>query len=172
MASTLGILQWSDWVPVQFDLAPTQTLDGEVRFFLKALDPFFEFYASPVNINPLAPAMPVSTPPEYTAGARQDQEHSYTQGMPEDTKGLKTGVLTDAEFLEQAKIAGDENRAQYHYVLDRFQGGFLFYYFGNIKPFSHMMWPPRDPGHPCPTTRSGTRPTPPSSRSCTRGSTR
>ena len=37
--------------------------------------------------------------------------------MPEDTKSLKTGVLTAAEFLEQARIAGDENARQYRYVL-------------------------------------------------------
>ena len=144
----LGVGEWSDWVPVQFDLAPTQTLDGEVRFFLKGLDPFFELYASPVNIDPLAPAMPVSTPPEYAAELAEATGRFYTQGMPEDTKGLKTGVLTDAEFLEQAKIAGDENRAQYHYVLDRFHEGFLFYYFGNVDQVSHMMWRARDPGHP------------------------
>ena len=62
-ARLLKVGEWSDWVPVSFDLAPTQTLAGEVRFFLKSLDPFFELYASPVNIDPLAPAMPVSTPP-------------------------------------------------------------------------------------------------------------
>ncbi len=37
----------------------------------------------------------------------------YTQGMPEDTKSLKTGVLTVDEFLAQARIAGEENRRQY-----------------------------------------------------------
>jgi predicted AlkP superfamily phosphohydrolase/phosphomutase len=144
----LKVGEWSDWLPVQFPLAPTQSLAGEVRFFLKALDPFFELYATPVNMDPLAPAMPVSTPPDYAAELAAATGRFYTQGMPEDTKGLKTGVLTDAEFLAQAKIAGDENRAQYRYVLDRFHGGFLFYYFGNVDQVSHMMWRARDPGHP------------------------
>ena len=144
----LKVGEWSDWVPVSFGLAPTQSLAGEVRFFLKGLDPFFELYASPVNIDPLAPVMPVSTPPEYAAELADATGRFYTQGMPEDTKGLKTGVLTEAEFLAQAKIAGDENRAQYKYVLDSFQDGFLFYYFGNVDQVSHMMWRARDPGHP------------------------
>lgn len=144
----LKVGEWSDWLPVQFDLAPTQSLAGEVRFFLKGLDPFFELYASPVNIDPLAPAMPVSTPPEYAAELAEATGRFYTQGMPEDTKGLKTGVLSEREFLEQARIAGDENLRQYKYVLDRFQDGFLFYYFGNVDQVSHMMWRARDPGHP------------------------
>jgi predicted AlkP superfamily phosphohydrolase/phosphomutase len=33
-------------------------------------------------------------------------------------------------------------------VLDRFTDGFLFYYFGNVDQVSHMMWRPRDRGHP------------------------
>ena len=144
----LEVGEWSDWVPVDFTLAPTQHLKGEVRFFLKGLDPFFELYASPVNIDPLDPAMPVSHPDGYAAELAEATGRFYTQGMPEDTKGLKTGVLTAAEFLTQARLAADENRRQYRYVLDRFKDGLLFYYFGNVDQVSHMMWRARDPGHP------------------------
>jgi predicted AlkP superfamily phosphohydrolase/phosphomutase len=144
----LKVGEWSEWLPVRFGLAPTQSLAGEVRFYLKSLDPFFELYASPVNLDPLEPAMPVSTPGDYAAELAAATGRYYTQGMPEDTKSLKTGVLTEAEFLAQAKIAGDENRAQFRYVLDRFTGGFLFYYFGNVDQVSHMMWRARDPQHP------------------------
>jgi len=144
----LKVGEWSDWVPVEFALVPTQTLEGEVRFFLKRVAPFFELYASPVNLDPLSPAMPVSTPPEYAAELAEATGRFYTQGMPEDTKGLRTGVLADTDFLTQAKLAGDENLAQFHYVLDRFQDGFLFYYFGNVDQVAHMMWRARDPRHP------------------------
>jgi predicted AlkP superfamily phosphohydrolase/phosphomutase len=68
--------------------------------------------------------------------------------MPEDTKSLKTGVLTASEFLAQARIAGDENIRQYRSELSQFDDGFLFYYFGNIDQVSHMMWRPMDPQHP------------------------
>ena len=144
----LKVGEWSDWVPVEFSLVPTQTLPGEVRFFLKRVAPNFELYASPVNLDPLNPAMPVSTPPEYAAELAEATGRFYTQGMPEDTKGLRTGVLADTDFLTQAKLAGDENLAQFRYVLDRFQDGFLFYYFGNVDQVAHMMWRARDPQHP------------------------
>ena len=144
----LAVGEWSDWLPVTFPLAPTQALTGEVRFFLKGLDPFFELYASPVNIDPFEPAMPVSHPEDYATELAEATGRFYTQGMPEDTNGLKTGVLSDAEFLAQAKLAGDENLRQYRYVLDRFTDGLLFYYFGNVDQVSHMMWRARDPGHP------------------------
>ena len=144
----LAVGEWSDWLPVSFSLAPTQSIGGEVRFYLKGLDPFFELYASPVNIDPMDPAMPVSHPDSYAAELAEATGRFYTQGMPEDTKGLKTGVLTDGEFLAQARLAADENRRQYRYVLDRFDDGLLFYYFGNVDQVSHMMWRARDPNHP------------------------
>ena len=47
-------------MPVEFDLAPTQKLHAECRFFLKRLEPDFELYVSPLNLDPLAPALPIS----------------------------------------------------------------------------------------------------------------
>jgi predicted AlkP superfamily phosphohydrolase/phosphomutase len=105
-------------------------------------------YVSPLNIDPLAPAMPVSTPDDYAAELARATGRFYTQGMPEDTKGLKTGVFTPDEFLAQARIAGEENRRQYKFVLDGFTDGLLFYYFGNVDQVAHMMWRARDPQHP------------------------
>jgi predicted AlkP superfamily phosphohydrolase/phosphomutase len=68
--------------------------------------------------------------------------------MPEDTKSLQAGVLTPDEFLEQARMAGDENVRQFWHVLGGFSDGLLFYYFGNVDQVSHMMWRARDRGHP------------------------
>jgi predicted AlkP superfamily phosphohydrolase/phosphomutase len=144
----LRVGEWSDWVPVEFELIPSQGLRAECRFYLKALDPYFELYMSPPNIDPLAPALPISTPADYAAELAHATGRFYSQGMPEDTKSLKTGVLSPAEFLAQARIAGDENRRQYRHVLDGFRDGFLFYYFGNADQVSHMMWRPMDPQHP------------------------
>jgi predicted AlkP superfamily phosphohydrolase/phosphomutase len=144
----LRVGEWSGWIPVEFDLMPLQHLHAEARFYLKQLDPDFEMYVSPLNIDPLAPALPVSHPNSYAADLARATGRFYTQGMPEDTKSLKTGVLTVAEFLAQARIAADENARQYRYILSRFKDGFLFHYFGNVDQVSHMMWRPMDPGHP------------------------
>jgi predicted AlkP superfamily phosphohydrolase/phosphomutase len=144
----LRVGEWSDWVPVEFALILSQTLRAQCRFFVKQLDPYFELYVSPLNIDPLAPALPISSPAGYAGELARATGRFYTQGMPEDTKSLKTGVLTTDEFLEQARIAGDETKKEYRYVLDRFQDGLLFYYFGNVDQISHMMWRAMDPQHP------------------------
>ena len=143
----LRVGEWSDWVPVQFDLAWGR-LRAQCRFYLKQIAPEFALYVSPLNLDPLAPALPVSTPGTYAADLARATGRFYTQGMPEDTKSLKTGVLTASEFLQQARIAADETERQYRYVLGQFTDGFLFYYFGNVDQVSHMMWRPMDPQHP------------------------
>jgi predicted AlkP superfamily phosphohydrolase/phosphomutase len=144
----LKVGEWSDWVPIELPLAAYQKLHAQVRFYLKQLDPYFELYVSPMNIDPLSPALPISTPPGYAAELAEATGRFYSQGMPEDTKGLKTGALTRDEFLTQARLAGEENARQYKYVADRFHDGLLFYYFGNVDQVSHMMWRPRDRQHP------------------------
>jgi hypothetical protein len=140
--------EWSDWVPLRFKLHPFKTLAGQCRFFLKQITPFFELYVSPVNIDPLEPALPISFPARYAAELARATGRFYTQGMPEETKALKAGVLTIDEFLAQARIAASETTRQLWYTLDRFDDGFLFYYFGNVDQVSHMTWRAMDPDHP------------------------
>ena len=57
-------------------------------------------------------------------------------------------MFTREEFLSQGRIAGEEIVEQYGYVLDQFQEGLLFYYFGNLDQVSHLMWRAMDPEHP------------------------
>lgn len=145
----LSVGEWSDWVPVDFDLrVPLQSIRGICRFYLRRLSPDVEIYVTPINLDPMTPAMPVSSPDDYAAELAAATGRFYTQGMPEDTKGLREGVFTRDEFLTQARMAGDENRRQFRYVLDGFTDGLLFYYFGNVDQIAHMMWRARDSGHP------------------------
>jgi predicted AlkP superfamily phosphohydrolase/phosphomutase len=140
--------EWSDWVPFSFDLLPTQHLPVQARFFLKRVRPTLALYMSPLNFDPLAPALPISTPPSFAAELARATGRYYTQGMPENTGALSAGVFTPEEFLAQARIAGKEIADQFPYVLGRFGRGVLFFYVGNVDLISHMMWRPMDPGHP------------------------
>ena len=143
----LRVGEWSDWVPVPFAVSSGR-LRAQCRFYLKQIEPEFALYVSPLNLDPLAPALPVSSPGAYAADLARATGRFYTQGMPDDTKSLKAGVLTTSEFLQQARIAFDEAKRQYAYVLDQVSDGFLFYYFGDADQVSHMMWRPMDPQHP------------------------
>ena len=158
----LAVGEWSDWVPVAFELTPMQSLRGMCRFYLKQVRPYLELYVTPINLDPTSPALPISTPSSYAAELAAATGRFYTQGMPEDTKAYSAGVFNAEEFLRQARLTADESRRQYAYALDRFVGGtnaagstssgsdarLLFYYFGHVDQVSHMMWRAMDPGHP------------------------
>ena len=140
--------EWSGWVPVEFPMIPTQTLGGMVRFYLRSVRPDFELYASSIQIDPMAPAFPISTPKDYATELAKAGGRFYVQGLPEDTKARESGVITTEEFLAQAHIAGKEFADQFPYVLDHFDDGLLFFYLGNVDQISHVMWKVLDPGHP------------------------
>jgi predicted AlkP superfamily phosphohydrolase/phosphomutase len=144
----LKVGEWTDWVPIDLDLVPTQSVPVIARFYLKEVRPVFGMYVSPLNLDPMSPAMPISTPESFASELAAATGRFYTQGMPEDTKAFKEGVFTPQEFERQARLAGEEVERQYAYVLDRFEDGLLFYYFGNGDQIAHMMWRAMDPGHP------------------------
>jgi len=153
--------QWSGWVTVEFELISNPLLRGvltvmgiprdlaaEVRFYLKQTHPELELYATPLNMNPENPAMPISTPLDYAAELAEATGLFYTQEMPEDTKALSGGIFSVHEFVAQARLTANQFIDQFKYVLDQFEDGFLFYYFGNVDQTSHMMMRTLDPEHP------------------------
>jgi predicted AlkP superfamily phosphohydrolase/phosphomutase len=140
--------EWSEWIPFSFPIMPGQSLPAITRLYLRSVTPHIELYVSPPNIDPSSPYMPISTPGSYAGHLCKCTGYFFTQGMPEATGPAKEGVFTLAEFLAQAKLAGDENVAQYHFVLSEFERGLLFYYFGNTDLVAHIAWRAMDPGHP------------------------
>ncbi|MBN2466889.1 MAG: alkaline phosphatase family protein [Deltaproteobacteria bacterium] len=146
--------EWSDWIVVTFDMIPCLgKVSGILRIYLKELRPSFRLYVSPININPADPALPISTPSGYCKKLVDDLGYFYTQGMPEDTKALSNLVLTDEEYLEQARFVLDERRRFYDYELTRFREGFFFFYFSSLDLNSHMFWRTLDGNHPLYTSQ-------------------
>ncbi len=140
--------EWSDWVRVEFNLAPLQSLTGICRFYLKGVRPELELYVSPINIDPTAPSTPISTPEDYSARMAGDIGYFYTQGMPEDTKALDQGFLGDDDFLDLSEFIKEERIRMLDTELERFDSGLLFVYFPTTDPVQHMFWRTMDRMHP------------------------
>jgi hypothetical protein len=95
--------EWTPWVPVTFDPGLLfGAVPGMVRFYLVSVSPHVVLYASPLNLDPLDPAMPISSPRDYAAQIALAAGRYYTQGMPEDTKALAADVLSDDAFWRSA----------------------------------------------------------------------
>ena len=141
--------EWSDWVRVSFDIAgPMKQLTGVCRFYLRSVRPYFHLYVTPVNIDPASPALPISTPSGYAKDVHDAIGPYYTQGMPEDTKALEAGVLTDAEFVAQTQNVMAERWRMLDTVLDGYRGGFMFFYVSTVDQSCHALWRNTDPRHP------------------------
>ncbi|MGE5191554.1 MAG: alkaline phosphatase family protein [Deltaproteobacteria bacterium] len=141
--------EWSEWIPVRFSLLPWLVdAAGICRFLLKRAANGFALYVSPVNIDPAHPALPISTPPDYSRRLVRELGYFYTQGMAEDTKALSAGVLSNGEYREQAGFVVNERMRFFEHELARFQRGFFFYYFSTLDLSSHVFWRTLDPRHP------------------------
>ena len=133
--------EWSDWIPLDFPLLPhLVSARGMVRIFVKQLHPRFEVYVSPVNIDPQKPALPVSSPASFA----KDMGRFYTVGIAEDSAAVRQGVFSLPEFLVQSREVLKDERRLLDKSLDRFQGGFLFFYFSSVDQNSHMLWGKHD----------------------------
>ena len=133
--------EWSQWIPAQFPLlGDVMGASGIFRVYLKQLRPRFELYISPINIDPSAPELPITTPASYSQTLAKSVGRFYTQGMAEDTSALREGALTLDEFLAQTKTVLDETRALFEHELSHFESGLLFFYISSVDQNSHMLW--------------------------------
>ncbi len=141
--------EWSEWVAVRFDMLPhVVDVAGICRFYLKRVRGGFALYVTPINIDPAHPALPISTPPDYSRRLVRELGYFYTQGMAEDTKALSAGVLSSSEYRQQATFVLNERMRFFEHELNRFERGFFFHYFSTLDLSSHVFWRTLDKLHP------------------------
>jgi len=141
--------EWSGWVPLSFELIPhVKSVAGICRFFLKEVSPHFKLYVSPINVDPMDPALPITSPDSFSQELAEKYGRFYTQGFPHDVKALRTEVLSDEEYLQQSDLAFGEERKMYETALHELSEGLLFYYFATTDRTQHMFWRLIDPKHP------------------------
>lgn len=140
--------EWSGWKRVRFHLIPTQSVSGICMFYLKEVRPQFKLYVTPINIDPAAPALPISTPESYAQELEKEFGPYFTKGLPADTSALDHNVLDEAEFLEQDDMILGERERMFEYEFNRFDSGLLFYYVSSTDQRQHMFWRLLDASHP------------------------
>lgn len=141
--------EWSNWIQVKFELLPhLESVTGICKFYLKQTHPRFQLYVTPVNLDPSDPALPISTPDDYSHELWEEMGLFYTQGIAEDTKALSRGVLNDSEYLTQARMVLAEQMKAFDLELPKFESGLFFFYFSSLDLNSHMFWRATDSNHP------------------------
>jgi predicted AlkP superfamily phosphohydrolase/phosphomutase len=138
--------EWSGWLAADFPLIPhLVSARGIFRIFARQLHPRFEFYVSPINIDPVSPVLPISAPASFSRTVADETGRYYTLGTPQDTSALRQGVFNLPQFLTQSRLVLNDERMQLRYAMRHFERGFLFFYFSSIDQNSHMLWGRHEP---------------------------
>jgi len=150
--------EYTPWVPVQFNAGVGIKVKGICEFLLIATEPEFELYVTPVQIDPDAPAMPISHPTVYATYLSKKQDRFATLGLAEDTWGMNAKILDDDGFLHQCLEADAEREKMFFDALDKVRRGLCVCVFDGTDRIQHMFWRYIDDKHPahagqCPESR-------------------
>jgi predicted AlkP superfamily phosphohydrolase/phosphomutase len=141
--------EWSDWIQVDFEAVPyLVSISAIGRFYLQQVRPHFRLYVTPLQIDPIQPAMPISTPEGWSHELAEELGYFYTQELPEDTKAFDEGIFDGREFWQQAQFVFGEQRRALDYSLRNFKEGLSYFYFSSVDQGSHMLWRYMDEQHP------------------------
>jgi predicted AlkP superfamily phosphohydrolase/phosphomutase len=147
-AVTLTAGTLSDWVSLSFQALPGVTVKGLTRLLVIEMEEHFSLYLSPINLDPDAPAMPISHPPYYATYLAKKLGPYSTLGLAEDTWALNEGVTDDKTFLQQTYDIDREREGMFFAALDRLRRGSLVCVFDATDRIQHMFWRDIDSSHP------------------------
>jgi predicted AlkP superfamily phosphohydrolase/phosphomutase len=140
--------EYTDWVDLTFKPGLGMRVKGIAKFRLLRTSPQVDLYLSPINLDPRAPAMPVSHPSFFSAYLAKLQGPFATLGLAEDTWGLNERVLDEGAFLEQVWSIHEEREKMFFRALDTTTTGCVTCVFDVTDRIQHMFMRYRDPLHP------------------------
>jgi predicted AlkP superfamily phosphohydrolase/phosphomutase len=131
---------YSPWIGLSFRAAPGVTVRGIARFLVTETAPEFTLYVTPVQMDPEAPALPISHPGYYAAYLAKLLGTFATVGMAEDTWALNEGVIDEAAFLDQAYLTLAEREAMFENALEHTTRGVVACVFDTSDRVQHMFY--------------------------------
>lgn len=136
---TLPAGEYSPWINLRFG-----GVRGITRFLLTETGAEYSLYATPVQIDPEHPALPISHPPYYAAYLAKLFGTYSTLGMAEDTWALNEGVIDEKAFLDQAYSILAEREAMFRSALEKTPRGVVACVFDTSDRVQHMFFRHRD----------------------------
>jgi predicted AlkP superfamily phosphohydrolase/phosphomutase len=139
---------FSPWVRLAFKPGPGTKVRGICRFRIAALDPNFEMYVTPLNIDPEKPALPISHPFIYSVYLAKLLGPFITLGEANDTWALNEGALDEKAFLELTYSNHAEWEALLKNALAKTPRGLVAIVFETTDSVQHMFYRYLDKAHP------------------------
>ncbi len=121
---------------------------GICRFRIASLEPKFEMYVTPLNIDPDKPALPISHPFIYSVYLSKLLGRFITLGEANDTWALNEGALDERAFLELTYANHAEWEAMFENALAKTPRGLVAIVFETTDSIQHMFFRYLDKTHP------------------------
>ena len=131
--------EYSPWIKLAFRAGPA-AIRGIARFLITETAPEFSMYVTPIQIDPEAPALPISHPSYYAGYLAKLLGPFATVGMAEDTWALNEGVIDEGAFLDQAYLTLREREAMFENALTHTRRGVVACVFDTSDRVQHMMF--------------------------------
>jgi len=145
---TLTENAYTEWIKLGFKACPGVTVSGICKFLLLSTRPEFELYVTPVNIDPVKPAMPISHPGVFSTYLAKRQGPFATLGLPEDSWALNEKIISDEGFIKQSIDADAERRKMFFDSLNKIKRGLCVCVFDGTDRIQHTFWRDIDEQHP------------------------
>jgi predicted AlkP superfamily phosphohydrolase/phosphomutase len=139
---------FSPWVSVAFKPGLGMKVRGICRFRIASLEPRFEMYVTPLNIDPEKPALPIAHPFIYSVYLSKLLGRFITLGEANDTWALNEGALDEAAFLELTYSNHAEWEAMLLNALAKTPRGVVIIVFETTDSIQHMFFRYLDKAHP------------------------
>ncbi len=141
--------EFSDWVQLSFEVLPLlESLAGNARFYVKQVHPHLQLYVTPINIDPVDQAAPVTYPPELGGEIARHIGPFWTKGLPSDTKPFDVGIFRDEDYVKQAELILEDRLQLFDYEWSQFRSGLFYFYVSSTDQDTHMLWRNMDETHP------------------------
>jgi predicted AlkP superfamily phosphohydrolase/phosphomutase len=138
--------EYTPWIKLRFRLRPGVRVRGIARFLLTIDNSGISLYATPIQIDPERPALPISQPRHYAIYLAKLLGSFSTLGLAEDTWALNEGALDDAGFLKQARLIQEERERMFISALERTRRGVVACVFDTTDRVQHMFYRYLDDG--------------------------
>ncbi len=132
--------EYTPWIRVRFRVGRFRSVFGIVRFLMTASGQPFSLYATPVQIDPENPGLPISHPGVYASYLSKLIGVFATLGMAEDTWALNERVLSERDFLDQAYGIFDERLRMFTDALQKTRRGIAGCVFDTSDRIQHLFF--------------------------------
>jgi len=145
---TLKKNTFSDWIKLTFRPGLGVKVRAICRFYISQIQPHFEMYLTPLNIDPEKPALPISHPFIYSVYLAKLRGSYITLGEANDTWALNEGVLSEEAFLDLTYSNHKEWEDMLFNAINKTRKGLVTCVFETTDSIQHMFWRYLDKEHP------------------------